>query len=103
MAARLVVRGANINYVNSNGNTALHLCVENKFENAVKFLLSKGADPHIMDLKGEDSCDKAIANGMAREYKSFQDCNLRKKIIPLLPNGTHPNYDQLPYFKKLKE
>mgnify|MGYP001043461799 CR=1 FL=1 len=93
MAARLVVRGANINYVNTNGNTALHLCVENKFYSAVKFLLSKGADPHVMDLKGEDSCDKAIMNGMDKDFKSFQDCSLRKKIIPLLPNGTHPNFD----------
>lgn len=29
MASRLIVRGAQIDYVNKNGNTALHLCVEN--------------------------------------------------------------------------
>jgi len=35
MASRLIVRGANIDYVNRNGNTALHLCVENKLKEAV--------------------------------------------------------------------
>ena len=29
MASKLIVRGANVNYVNRNGNTALHLCIEN--------------------------------------------------------------------------
>ena len=35
MASRLIVRGAKIDYVNRNGNTALHLCVENKLKDAV--------------------------------------------------------------------
>ena len=39
MASRLIVRGADINYVNRNGYTALHLCVENQNVAAVKFLL----------------------------------------------------------------
>lgn len=30
MAQRLLKRGSNVNYVNSNGQTALHLCIENK-------------------------------------------------------------------------
>ena len=63
MASRLMVRGAKIDYVNKNGLTALHLCIENNLREAVEFLLFKGANPHIMDLKGEDACDKAKANG----------------------------------------
>jgi len=62
MCSKLIVRGANVNYVNRNGNTALHLCVENKLVDAVLYLLKKGANPHIMDLGGEDSCDKAKRN-----------------------------------------
>ena len=54
-----MVRGAQIDYVNRNGNTALHICIENNRKEAVKFLLSKGANPHIMDLDGQDACDKA--------------------------------------------
>ena len=64
MASRLVVRGANIDYVNSNGKTALHMCVENKLIKSVRFLLQKGARLHIMDLTGEDACEKAQKNGL---------------------------------------
>jgi ankyrin repeat protein len=35
MSAKLIVRGANVDYVNINGNTALHLCVENNLTEAV--------------------------------------------------------------------
>jgi len=62
MCSKLIVRGADVNYVNRNGNTALHLCVENNLTDAVNFLLKKGANPHIMDLSGEDACDKAKKN-----------------------------------------
>jgi len=89
MASRLIVRGANINYVNRNGNTALHICIENNLIDAVKFLLSKGANPHIMDLTGEDACDKAKKNGMAIKIPEFNNCNITMKIIPMLPNGKH--------------
>jgi ankyrin repeat protein len=97
------VRGANINYVNSNGLTALHNFVENKLHDAIKFLLYKGADPHIMDLTGEDCCDKAKRLEIDHMYKEFQECSLRKKVIPMLPNGKHPDYKNLPYFKYQKE
>ena len=36
---------------------------------SIKFLLQKGADMHIMDLLGEDACDKAKKNGLIREFK----------------------------------
>ena len=62
MCSKLIVRGANVNYVNRNGNTALHLCVENNLIDEVNFLLKKGANQHIMDLGGEDACDKAKKN-----------------------------------------
>jgi ankyrin repeat protein len=62
MCSKLIVRGADVNYVNTNGNTALHLCIENSLVDAVTFLLKKGANPHIMDLGDEDACDKAKKN-----------------------------------------
>lgn len=101
MASRLVVRGAKIDYVNKNGNTALHLCIESKLVDAVKFLLFKGANPHIMDLSGECACDKAKKNGMAVEIPEFNNCNFNEKIIPLLPNGKHADITRdMPKFKK---
>lgn len=60
MASRLISRGANLNYVNRNGKTPLHLMIENKLIPQVKYLLNKGANPHIMDLIGMDVCDKVI-------------------------------------------
>ena len=90
MASKLVVRGARINYVNRNGQTALHLAIENVNRDAIRFLLKKGAEVHIMDLTGEDACDKAKRFGLAAEFKQFQDCSLSKKIIPMLPSGKHP-------------
>ena len=65
MASKLIVRGANINYVNRNGQTALHFAIENLNRNAIKFLLKKGAEVHVMDLSGEDACDKAKRHGIA--------------------------------------
>lgn len=100
MAARLIVRGANLDHVNKNGNTALHLCVENKLHEAVEFLLFKGADPHIMDLNGQDACDRAKSNGLATKIPIFNNCNISKKVLPLLPDGSHPDYQNLPIFKK---
>ena len=61
-----MVRG---NYVNRNGQTALHLAIENMNKNAIRFLLKKGAEVHIMDLTGEDACDKAKRFGIANEFK----------------------------------
>ena len=71
MASKLIVRGSNINYVNRNGQTALQMAVENMQKNAVKFLLQKGAEVHIMDLTGEDACDKAKRFGIDIEFKQF--------------------------------
>lgn len=76
MASRLIVRGSNINYVNSNGQTALQICIENENYPAVKLLLQKGAHPHIMDLNGEDACDKAKKNGMIKDFIQLQECSI---------------------------
>jgi uncharacterized protein len=46
-AARLITRGANVNYQNNEGKTALILAVIEDHIEAIKFLLEKGADPHI--------------------------------------------------------
>lgn len=80
MAAKLINRGAEINYVNRNGNTALHLCIEHELTEAVKFLLDKQADPHIADMEMLDSCDRAKKTGLARKIPVFNNCNPKKKI-----------------------
>lgn len=100
MATKLIVRGARIDYVNRNGKTALHICIENQYKEPVKFLLFKGANPHIMDLTGEDACDKAKRFGLAKDFPEFNDCNISKKEVPKLPDGTYPDMKQIPVFKR---
>lgn len=90
MASKLIVRGANVNYANRNGNTALHLLIENNVMSdgkaslyeQIHFLIKKGANPHIMDLNGEDACDKAKKSGFAVLLTQFNNCNPRLKREP---------------------
>ena len=103
MASRLLVRGANVNYVNSNGLTALHVFVDNQMTEAIKYLLQKGANPHIMDLTGEDCCEKAKRMGFALDFKELNECSFVKKIIPMLPNKQNPLIENLPFYFKQRE
>ena len=65
MVRNLIARGAQVDYVNQFGLTALHICVEKKLAKPVEYLLFKNANPHLMDLNEMDACDKAKRNGMA--------------------------------------
>ena len=56
---QLLMRNANINYVNKLGKTPLHIAIENNLEcDIIKFLLQAGASPYIQDKEGKDCCDK---------------------------------------------
>ena len=86
MSSRLIYRGAKIDMVNKFGKTALHLCVEKKLNEAVDYLLYKGANPHILDLTEQDCCDKAKEKGekyarikKLHEGKFDEDRSLRIK------------------------
>ena len=74
MSKKLLNRGASINYVNSKGKTALHICVEMKLSASVRFLLQNGASIHLMDLDGRCSCDIAKKNGLLFEFIIFGQC-----------------------------
>jgi len=57
-----------------------------------------------MDLCGYDACDKVKANRTHPiDLKQFQECKLEKKIVPLLPDGTYPDYQTLIFFKEEKD
>lgn len=59
------MRDANINHINRNGKTALHLAVESRVQSStIKFLLSYGANPHIEDKDSLDVCDKVKKAGL---------------------------------------
>ena len=59
MSTRLILRGARVDYVNKDGKTALNICVENQMMEQIHYLLYKNANPHIMGLDEQDSCDLA--------------------------------------------
>jgi ankyrin repeat protein len=94
-AYRLIIRGANIDYVNRNGNTALHLCIQNEIVESIDFLLGKGANPHIMDLNGQDACDMAKKRGLARRFSIFNDCNPHMKQLPKMPDGNYAKVEAI--------
>lgn len=58
---QLLMRGANVNYATkAHGKTALHHVIERGMSlDVVRWLLKAGADPHIEDSDGFDSCDRA--------------------------------------------
>jgi len=75
---RLLMRGADINYVNKRKKeTPLHTAIEHKLDSKiVKFLLKHGANHHIVDEKGLDCCDKAMKIERYGKIKAFKnmDC-----------------------------
>lgn len=93
MCTRLLHRGANINHINKHGKTALHICVENKMQPQIDYLIFKGANPHILDFQELDCCDKAKYNGLAITNKVFNNCNIKKKLKPVYPSWMEINVD----------
>jgi ankyrin repeat protein len=54
----LIDSGCNINHININGKTPLHLALECRKVQTVEFLLKNNANPHIENFYGEDICEK---------------------------------------------
>ena len=68
------MRGADINYANAKGKTPLHIAVENRMPaSMIKLLMKSGADPHICDLEGYDTCDKVEGIDEYMQLKRFKN------------------------------
>lgn len=65
--------GANFNYANYDGRTALHVAVINNFEDKVRYLVKMGANPHKVDLTGKSSIDLARELKLANIMKFFEE------------------------------
>ena len=52
MVKLLLRRGANMNAVNVQGETALHYCFKFNYQNIGEYLVSKGADDSITNVSG---------------------------------------------------
>jgi ankyrin repeat protein len=85
---QVLMRGSDINYSSSKGQTALYYAITNRLpERVVKFLIKYGANPHIEDIDGKDCCDKA--KGVEEYSKIPQIDYARCKINPLWRTTFH--------------
>lgn len=53
----LCKNGANVNAINKDGNTALHISAMSGFSNCIKLLLDAGCDKNILNKKGKTALD----------------------------------------------
>jgi hypothetical protein len=85
MCTKLVFRGADVNHIYQlhGGKTAVAIMVEQKNDQAVKFLLDKLANPHyVFGLENQDACDLAKLNGLDKRFYVLAKCNGEHKIFP---------------------
>jgi len=78
MCAKLVFRGANVNHIYQlhGGKPAVAIMVEQRNDIAVKFLLDKLANPHLVfGFDNKDACDLAKENGLDKRFFVFGKCN----------------------------
>ena len=77
----LVKNGADINFKDRIGYTALHFAGQNKYVDIAAYLLERSADPNIQDIHGNSPLWTAIFNSMDE-----------KRVVKLLlQHGANPN------------
>ena len=73
------MRGANVNFQNSDYRTPLHLAIEKKLPSPIlKMLLKLGANPHMEDKNGKDCCDKAVELNLYKDINIFHEQKCQK-------------------------
>jgi len=66
LARKLIMEwGADVNHIDSYGNSILIKLVKEKKNALVEFMLRRGAKMHIVDSNSKDACDYAKSNGLA--------------------------------------
>ena len=78
IAEKLLARNADINFQNSYGQTVLHMAVQEKNYDAIRFLLSHEANPHLEDANKMDCCDLARENSINNDFPELNNCNRLK-------------------------
>lgn len=94
MCTKLLSRGGlpTLEYCNRDGRTPLTLSIIHEKQQSVNWLLIKGADPHVEDLGGYDSCDYAMKSSLFMHQPAFNSCRegLRKRpILGIRPEMMH--------------
>ena len=65
----LISKFANINSVNENGETALHIAIYQNNRDMIELLLTNGADKHILSNKGKSPL--ACAQSISQDLSTF--------------------------------
>ena len=79
--------GANINFQDHNGNTALCLAVENNHFDIIEFLLERGASMTIQNQAGNTALDIAIQQGNNEIINYLRDYPALMGIRMIHENG----------------
>jgi len=90
-AALCLERGADINAISENGQTALHLAVTVRSESFIKFLVERGARVDIKDKQGRTPLD--VASGVGARGRGAA-APVRESVVAMLRaamNRTAPN------------
>ncbi len=74
-----IAKGANLNYQDENGGTALHWAVFYGYKDIVQLLLMHGADPLIKDKDGITPIDVARINNKKEMLKLLEKYVKKKK------------------------
>jgi len=90
-AALCLDRGADVNAVSENGQTALHLAVVVRSESFIRFLIERGARVDVQDKQGRTPID--VASGVGARGRGAVS-PVRESVVALLRaalNRTSPN------------
>lgn len=79
MVKKILIRGADINFRNIFGKTALHYAIEESLdESIIRFLIGRGANPHLEDIMGWDCCSKGKTKYPT--IKEFKNCSTELRV-----------------------
>jgi ankyrin repeat protein len=88
--------GAQINMINSMGNSALHFASEYKYKNIYEYLIKKGANPELKNLRG------VKARGGTRKINSNNNMMITSGKFTLTSSQMIESKDLLTKFEKIK-
>ena len=72
------MRGANINYANKQGKTALYIAIEHHVNvSIIEFLIQAGACLHIEDKNCKDACEITMKNSFYLHTRVLWDRKCR--------------------------
>ena len=89
---QIEIQGADPNFKDEKGETALHQASNNGRLEVIKHLIAKGADPKLKDHNGKTACDLAIDRNTESDWRYEKYGRVMDYLLPFTPNSTLPNF-----------